>query len=257
MTNPSNRLSTVSITLLVLLGGCTSIPAPEQAQDPRLDQLLAGMDQSLANQAAVSTQLQEQQRRLDQQQQQLESLSQGPGKKAPETLPVVSNCPKPVACPSPEKASNKMVVGQLEQVWLSGPELALTARIDTGAETSSLDARNIELFERDGRRWVRFEIINPATGKAESLERRLQRTVGIHQSGITETKRRPVVKMGIVLGRSNQAAQFSLSDRSHLGYQVLIGRNILKDVMVVDVSKKNIAPYVLPEKSPDSAGVAR
>ena len=40
----------------------------------------------------------------------------------------------------------KMVVGQLEQVWLPNLELALPARIDTGAETASLDARNIELF---------------------------------------------------------------------------------------------------------------
>jgi threonine synthase len=45
-----------------------------------------------------------------------------------------------------------------------------------------------------------------------------------------------------------------LSDRSHLGYQVLIGRNILKDVMVVDVSKQNIAPYVLPKATPISLG---
>jgi hypothetical protein len=257
MTDPSKRFLTLSITLLALLGGCTSLPVPEQAQDSRLDQLLAGMNQSLANQAAVGTQLQEQQRRLDLQQQQLESLSQGLGKKIPDTLPVVSNCPKPVACPSSEKGSNQLIVGQLEQVWLSGPELALTARIDTGAETSSLDARNIKLFERDGRRWVRFEVINPVSGQAESLERRLQRTVGIHQSGTTETKRRPVVKMGIVIGRSNQSAEFTLSDRSHLGYQVLIGRNILKDVMMVDVSKKNIAPYVRPEKSPNSKGATR
>ena len=66
--------------------------------------------------------------------------------------------------------------------------------------------------------------------------------------------------MGIVIGRSNQTAEFTLSDRSHLGYQALIGRNVLKDVMIVDVSKKNIAPYVLPKKtpdSPDSKGAAR
>ena len=258
MNDRSKPVPFVSMLLLTLaLGGCATANVPEKAEDPRLDQLLAGMDQSLANQAVVSTQLQEQQHRLDLQQQQLESLSQGVGKKTPEALPVVSNCPRSVACPSPEKVSNKLVVGQLEQVWLSGPELALTARIDTGAETSSLDARNIELFERDGRRWVRFEIINQVTGTPQLLERRLKRTVGIHQSGGTENKRRPVVKMGIVIGRSNQTAEFTLTDRSHLDYQVLIGRSILKDVMMVDVSKKNIAPYVLPKKSPDSAGVAR
>jgi len=243
----------VSILLLAIaLGGCATANVPEKAQDTRLDQLLAGMEQSLANQAAVSTQLQEQQRRLDLQQQQLEALSQGPEKQTPAAPPVVNHCPKAVVCSSPEKVSNKLVVGQLEQVWLPDPELALMARIDTGAETSSLDARNIELFERDGKRWVRFEIINPVTGAPKSLERRLKRTVGISQAGSSAAKRRPVVKMSIVIGRSNQTAEFTLRDRSHLGYQALIGRNILKDVFIVDVSKKNIAPYVLPKKSPDS-----
>jgi len=253
MNKRSKRFPPVSMVLLTLaVGGCATAHVPQKAEDPRLDQLLAGMEQSLVNQAAVSTQLQEQQRRLDLQQQQLEFLSQVSAEKTPAAPPVVNNCPKVAACPPPTQVSNKLVVGQLEQVWLPDPALALTARIDTGAETSSLDARNIELFERDGKRWVRFEIINPVTGAPESLERRLKRTVGISQAGSSATKRRPVVKMSIVIGRSNQTAEFTLSDRSHLGYQALIGRNILKDVMIVDVSKKNIAPYVLPKKSPDS-----
>jgi hypothetical protein len=253
MNKRSKRFPPVSMVLLMLaVGGCATPNMPEKAEDPRLDQLLAGMEQSLANQAEVTTQLHEQQRRLELQQQQMESLSQVVAEKTPTAPPVVNNCPKVAACPPPTPVSNKLVVGQLEQVWLPDLELALTARIDTGAETSSLDARNIELFERDGRRWVRFEIINPVTNAPESLERRLKRTVGISQAGSSATKRRPVVKMSIVIGRSNQTAEFTLSDRSHLGYQALIGRNILKDVMIVDVSKKNIAPYELPKKSPES-----
>jgi hypothetical protein len=253
---PIPPLSPLILLLALGLGGCTTVPVPQKAEDPRLDQLLAGMEQSLSNQAAVSTQLQAQQRRLDVQQQQLESLSQNLGETIPAAPPVANNCPKAVACPSPERASNKLIVGQMEQVWLPDLTLALTGKIDTGAETSSLDARNIKLFERDGRRWVRFEIVNPATGTPQSLERRLKRTVAIQQSGDTEAKRRPVVKMGIVVGSSNQTAEFTLSDRSHQSYQVLIGRNVLKDVMMVDVSKKNIAPYVLPKKTPDSSATS-
>ena len=241
--------------MLTLLSGCVAAPVPEQPNDTRLDQLVSTMDQSLAQQASVNTQLLEQGRQLQEQQQQLAVLNQNLGKQT--QAPVVSNCPKVAACPPPQKTSSKQVVGQQEQIWLSDLELPLTARIDTGAETSSLDARNIALFERDGRRWVRFEIMNPTTGKPDALERRLKRTVGIHQSGTTEITRRPVIKMGIVIGRINQTAEFTLSDRSHLGYQVLIGRNILKDVMVVDVSKKNNAPYVLPEKAAGDAGAKR
>jgi hypothetical protein len=257
MTNRISRFLGLPLVLAALLGGCaTAPPAPVPVQqDTRLDQLLARTNESLAGQAAVHAQLQDQQQQLEQQQQQLQSLTEGLGK----TLerPVVSNCPPVLPCPKPKETSTKLVVGALEEIWLPDLDLALTARIDTGAETSSLDARNIELFERDGRRWVRFEISNPKTGQAESLERRLRRTVGIHQPGTSETTKRPVVRMGVVIGRSNQTAEFTLSDRSHLGYQVLIGRNVLKDVMVVDVSKQNVAPYVLPKASPENTGAIR
>ncbi len=84
MNDRSKPFSYVSMLLLAgALGGCATPHLPEKVEDPRLDQLLAGMEQSLANQAAVSTQLQEQQRRLDLQQQQLESLSQGVAREDP------------------------------------------------------------------------------------------------------------------------------------------------------------------------------
>jgi hypothetical protein len=254
MVNQIRRLP--ALALAALLVACASAPpAPAPVQDTRLDQLLSRTDESLAGQAAVHAQLQEQQQQLNQQQRQLQSLAERLAK-AP-AQPVIRDCPPVVPCPKPKETSPKLVVGALEEIWLPDLKFALTARIDTGAETSSLDARNIELFERDGRRWVRFEVNNPGTGQPESLERRLRRTVGVHQPGTAEPTRRPVVRMGVVIGRSNQTAEFTLSDRSHLGYQVLIGRNILKDVMVVDVSKQNIAPYVLPKAAPENAGAGR
>jgi hypothetical protein len=227
----------------------------ETAKDTRLDLVVSQLEQSLANQATAAAQLQAQQLQLEQQGQKLAALNQNLGLvlNAPET----HECPAAVACPAVPESSSAMVVGGLEDVWFPDLGLALTARIDTGAATASMDARGIEEFERDGKPWVRFTIMNPKTDTPETLERRLVRTVGIQQAGTAEAKRRPVVKMGIVIGQIEQKAEFSLSDRSHMGYQVIIGRSILKDVMVVDVSKKNVAPYVLPDKQPDATGAAQ
>ncbi|MEP1596577.1 MAG: RimK/LysX family protein, partial [Halieaceae bacterium] len=63
-----------------------------------------------------------------------------------------------------------------------------------------------------------------------------------------------VISLGIVLGSIRQQAEFTLSNRSHLDYQVLIGRNILSDVMIVDVSETNIAPPVGVSNLPDASG---
>ena len=125
-------------------------------------------------------------------------------------------------------------------------ELLKAARIDTGAETASLDARDIEMFERDGEDWVRFGIVHPDNGEVVVLERQLERKARIIQSNTEQAERRPVVVLGIVVGNVRQNAEFTLSNRSHLDYQVLVGRNVLSDVMVVDVSRVNIAPPDIP-----------
>ncbi|MDY0164464.1 ATP-dependent zinc protease, partial [Desulfobotulus sp.] len=122
------------------------------------------------------------------------------------------------------------------------PGLVFPARMDTGAETASLDARNIQRFERDGERWVRFDLPHPETGELIPMEQKLVRKARILQSISEESERRPVIQLSLSIGESTQLAEFTLSDRSHLTFPVLIGRNILKDVMVVDVSLSHAVP---------------
>ena len=230
---------------LAILSACEVVPVTSQVEDIRLDQLVSSMDKTLANQGAVTKQLLQQQRQLEITQQRLELMSQNINEALKES--VEDRCPRAESCLAPQNSSDKILVGALETIWLPGLDMALKARIDTGAKTSSIDANNIELFERDGKRWVGFDILNPRSGVLVSLERRLQRTVGIIQSGSQLTKSRPVVKMSVMIGNLEQIAEFSLSSRSHAGYQALIGRSILKDVMIVDVSRENVAPSALSE----------
>jgi hypothetical protein len=252
----SPRISILVLMMVALLslGACTAVKPAKYSPDPDLTQLVEGLDKCLASQSATVLQLQNQGEQLAVQYQQLASLSR---QLDADAVPETAKSPAVVDCPNPEHTSGKQLVGYMEQVWLSELQLALTARLDTGAETASLDATNIERFERDGKPWVRFDILHPESGEPLRMERRVKRTLGIAQPGTTKKERRPVVKLDITIGHINQMAEFALSDRTHPGYQLSIGRNILQAIMVVDVSEKNIAPFVLPDTSGDRTGDAQ
>lgn len=142
----------------------------------------------------------------------------------------------------------KMIVGEVEPLYLAIPGLVYEARIDSGATTSSLHATGIQRFERDGERWVRFDILDPASGNRVTLERELSRTARILQSGSEDAERRAVVELPFVIGDHRQSAEFTLTDRSHLTYPILIGRNVLRDVMLIDVGREHLT------RLPDSLG---
>jgi len=67
------------------------------------------------------------------------------------------------------------VIGEVETLTLVKEEMHFSARIDTGAQTSSFSAVGIQPFERDGKRWIRFHVIDPITAKQVVLEKPLQR----------------------------------------------------------------------------------
>src|SRR5690606_10103413 len=97
---------------------------------------------------------------------------------------------------------DKQLVGSVEKVFLSPPGTLLSARIDTGATTSSLDARNLERFERNGERWVRFVVVNPEDDSEHVLECKVVRNVLIIQSVTDEAERRPVVELMVTVGKT-------------------------------------------------------
>ena len=259
MSEPIIKKHFVRITPLiaVLLAACSVVAPVDQVEDPKIAQLINGMDQCLANQAQSYEQLKGQGSQLDRQQQQLDALSAGVAAATAGAVGVAAPVAGDETCVQPQESSATLMEGQLEQVWLQNLQLALPARIDTGAETASLDARNIELFERNGRRWVRFEILHPESWDALQMERKLKRLVALVPSTTAESERRPVIKLGVTIGHISQTAEFTLSDRSHLDYQLLIGRNILQDVMLVDVSERNIAPYVIPQNTNSASEVVQ
>ena len=130
------------------------------------------------------------------------------------------------------------IIGEVEPVYLKDIKSVFYARIDTGAETSSVDASNVKEFERDGESWVSFDIINRETGEKKTFEKKIVRKTTIkRQQGGDE--KRIVINMEIKIGNQLFTKEFNLGNREKFNYQVLIGRNILNGLAVVDVSVKN------------------
>ena len=128
------------------------------------------------------------------------------------------------------------IVGAIEWVRIEPAGLLLESRIDTGAVTTSVHADNIQLVEKEGKRYVRFVLTDPNSDEKVKQELRLRRRVLIKQSGLPDT-RRYVVRMWVTLGETRSRIDVNLSDRTGFEYPLLIGRNFLTDSMIVDVSR--------------------
>jgi hypothetical protein len=128
------------------------------------------------------------------------------------------------------------IIGAIEWAKVEPSGLLFESRIDTGADTTSIHAENIQLIEKDGKRYVRFVLTDPGTGETLQQEVRLRRRVLIKQND-GPRERRYVVRMWVTLGKTKSRIDVNLSDRSDFEYPLLIGRNFLTDSMIVDVSR--------------------
>ncbi|KAA1192886.1 hypothetical protein F0M18_07695 [Pseudohalioglobus sediminis] len=158
-------------------------------------------------------------------------------------------CPEPqviekiveVPAPQPPQATTAgdmhlPIVGEVEWVMVEPAALLLEARIDTGAETTSIHAEDIQLVEKDGKRYVRFNLLNEEGVKIQQ-ELRLRRRVLIKQL-VGEPERRYVVRMWVTLAGTRSRIDVNLSDREDFEYPLLVGRNFLVDSVIVDVSRR-------------------
>ncbi len=149
---------------------------------------------------------------------------------------------------------DKMILGQVEDLWINPPGLHLQASIDTGAASNSIHATNITPFERDGEDWVRFELSKP--GNSSTSNASTDAGSNASDSVVVEEKvvrllrvsKRPVVKLRVRLGNVLDSFDFILRDRSKEDHPVELGRNFLQDIAVVDVAKQFVQPRVRSEQ---------
>jgi hypothetical protein len=92
----------------------------------------------------------------------------------------------------------KDVIGWVENVGVSSGNTIVKAKIDTGADSSSLHCECITPYERDGEQWVRFSITD-VDDQSVSYEKKILRTTKVKRH-FGEVQERIVVRMGICIG---------------------------------------------------------
>src|SRR6478609_6960201 len=119
----------------------------------------------------------------------------------------------------------------------------LSARVDTGAQTSALHVENVRLLS--GSR-VSFEVRlrrDDPTARV-SVETKVSRCAPVRASS-GQSQSRVFVKAHVRLGGQEQRIEIGLVDRRHMLYRMLLGRSALRGHFLVDVTKR----YALGEAS--------
>lgn len=121
------------------------------------------------------------------------------------------------------------------------PDLGVSeikAKVDTGADNSSLHAFNMERFDTDGLSWVRFEIHPRQRKRRPSIpcvaevvgERRVKNPGG-------RTEERPVIRTRLVIAGEELDGRVNLTTRDEMTFRMLLGRRTIRRRFVVDPSK--------------------
>ncbi len=123
--------------------------------------------------------------------------------------------------------------------WVSLPNLDLKAvrtKIDTGAKSSALHVSDMQIFDRDGRKWVRFGLQLKRSRKrlhycgAEVIDEREVTDSGGHATI------RPFIRTTVGLGEHHFSVEVNLTNRSQLLFPMLLGRTALSGRALVDPS---------------------
>jgi hypothetical protein len=124
----------------------------------------------------------------------------------------------------------KQIIGRREVVDF--PELevrGVQAKIDTGAYSNTLHCSEIKLKEKK----LCFKVMNE---KEHCFDAFSQKKI---KNSFGEAEKRYVIKTKIRIAGRTIKSIISLTDRGNMRYPVLIGRRLLKNKFVVDVSLKN------------------
>lgn len=153
---------------------------------------------------------------------------------------------------NPRPTKPKQIIGMTDLVDF--PDLALfdvQAKVDTGAFTSALHCKDIQLIRSGPGKRLSFWLIDKTGEPArrfysdEFSQRMIRNSFGVAEL-------RYVIKTRIILFERTIRAEFTLADREQLRNPVLLGRKLLRNRFIVDVSQTNLSYQQKVNKSVSS-----
>jgi len=118
------------------------------------------------------------------------------------------------------------------------PDLGITevkAKVDTGADNSSLHAFNIERYEENGVDFVRFEI-HPRQRKRKPAIECVATVAGernVKNPG-GRSELRPVIRTTLIVAGVELEALVNLTTRDEMTFRMLLGRRTVREHFLVD-----------------------
>lgn len=140
-------------------------------------------------------------------------------------------------------ASDKTIYGYVEKATLVDKNLTLSAKLDTGAKSASLNARNIKKITKNNEEYLSFVV--PGEDGDVAFECKYVGHVSIklrteEKDIISEdSTKRPMVLMPIKIANKEKLIRVNLANRKRFAYPLLLGRqSIVAFDGIVDPSLK-------------------
>lgn len=120
--------------------------------------------------------------------------------------------------------------GHIEVAEVEG--MSFPVKLDTGADVSSINAKDIKRFQKDGKDMVSFTYENDL-GMTKAFTREVVDVMRITAKKGEKVNERPVVEMHVKLGELEKKIRVNLQDRGRFHYSMILGKNFLKHGAVV------------------------
>ena len=131
-------------------------------------------------------------------------------------------------------AGSKQIVGAIEIVEIEPQKLRIKARVDSGAQTSSIHAEDIVIDQNGDPRGkpIAFTVVNEHD-QSQRIKAHVDKRVRVKTSEGSES--RYAVPITITWKKTSKTVLVTLNDRAQMRHRLLLGRNWLRGDYIVDV----------------------